>query len=95
MKNIQPMPGKLLIEPCEIKQAKGSLIIIPDSVKEKPVEGIVVAVGQPLMQNGNLRPVICKVGQRVLFSKYGGTELKLDSHDYRLTDENDVLAILS
>ena len=91
---ITPMPGKLLIEPCETKQAKGSLIIIPDTMKEKPVEGIVVAVGNATIEHGVVIPMVNKVGEKVLFSKYGGTEIHVGGHEYKLVGQNDVLAVI-
>jgi chaperonin GroES len=70
-------------------------IIIPDTVKEKPQEGKVVATGTGrILEDGKVIPLEVKAGDRVLFGKYGGTEIKLDGEDYIILDENEVLAVI-
>jgi chaperonin GroES len=93
--NIKPLGDRLLVEPVEEKEIKKGGIIIPDTAKEKPQEGIVVALGTGKTDdNGKKVPFEVKKGDRVLCSKYGGTEIKLDGKEYKLLSSDDVLAIL-
>lgn len=92
---IRPLNDRLLVKRLaeEAKTAGG--IIIPDSAKEKPAEGEVVAVGPgKLNDKGDRVALQVKAGDRVLFSKYGGTEVKLDSEDYLIMREDDVLGVV-
>ena len=94
--NIKPLGDHVLVEPIEEKEAKKGGIIIPDTAKEKPQEGIVRAIGTgKLDDNGKRIPFEVKVGDRVLVSKYGGTEIKLDGKEYKLLGSDDLLAILT
>jgi len=88
--NIKPLADRVLIEPLEAETKTASGIIIPDSAKEKPQKGIVVAVGPGTKEN----PVTVKVGNTVLYGKYSGTELKLENNDYLIMRESDILAIV-
>ena len=88
--NIKPLADRVLVEPLEAETKTASGIIIPDSAKEKPQKGIVVAVGPGTKEN----PVTVKVGNTVLYGKYSGTELKLENNDYLIMRENDILAIV-
>ena len=88
--NIKPLADRVLVEPLEAETKTASGIIIPDSAKEKPQKGIVVAVGPGTKEN----PVTVKVGNTVLYGKYSGTELKLENNDYLIMRESDVLAIV-
>ncbi len=78
--NIKPLADRVLVEPLEAETKTASGIIIPDTAKEKPQKGSIVAVGPGTMEN----PVTVKVGDSVLYGKYSGTELKLDGKDYLL-----------
>ncbi len=84
------MADRVLIEPLEAETKTASGIIIPDSAKEKPQKGNVVAVGPGTKEN----PVTVKTGDSVLYGKYSGTELKLEVNDYLIMRESDILAIV-
>jgi chaperonin GroES len=93
--NVKPLGDRVLVEPVEEKEVKKGGIIIPDSAKEKPTEGIVRALGTGKTdENGKKLPFEVKVGDRVLVSKYGGTEIKIESKEYKLMGADDLLAIL-
>jgi len=93
--NLKPLGDRVLVEPVEEKEVKKGGIIIPDSAKEKPTEGIVRALGTGKTDdNGKKVPFEVKVGDRVLVSKYGGTEVKLDNREYKLLNADDILAIV-
>jgi chaperonin GroES len=88
--NIKPLADRVVIEPAPAETKTASGIIIPDSAKEKPQEGIVVAVG-----NGKKdEPMTVVIGDKVLYGKYSGTELKLEGKDYLIMREADILAII-
>ncbi|MEE3034247.1 MAG: co-chaperone GroES [Bacteroidota bacterium] len=87
---IQPLADRVLIEPAAAETKTSSGIIIPDTAKEKPQKGTVVAVGPGTKEN----PVTVKVGNNVLYGKYAGTELQLEGVDYLIMKENDILAIV-
>ena len=92
---IQPLGDRLLVEPAEEEEVKKGGIIIPDSAKEKPQEGKVVALGTGKTDdNGKKVPFEVKKGDRVLVSKYGGTEIKLDGKEYKIMNSDDILAVL-
>ncbi len=92
---IKPLGDHVLVEPAEEKEVKKGGIVIPDTAKEKPTEGIVRAVG-PGKRNddGKVIPIEVKEGDRVLMTKYGGTEVKLDGKEYKLLQSDDILAIV-
>ena len=93
--NIRPLGDRILVEPAEAKETSKSGIIIPDSAKEKPQEAKVIAVGAgKLDDKGNRIPVSVKKGDKVLVSKYGGTEIKIDGDTYQIFREDDILAII-
>ena len=88
--NIKPLADRVLVEPAPAETKTAAGIIIPDNAKEKPQKGTVVAVG-----NGKKdEPLTVKVGDTVLYSKYGGTELKFEGVDYLIMREDDILAIV-
>ena len=88
--NIKPLADRVLVEPMAAETKTASGIIIPDNAKEKPQKGTVVAVG-----NGKKdEPLTVKIGDVVLYGKYGGTELKLGGKDYLMMRESDILAIV-
>jgi len=94
--NVKPLGDRLLVEPVEEKEVKKGGIIIPDTAKEKPTEGIVRALGTGKTDdNGKKVPFEVAVGDRVLISKYGGTEIKLDGKEYKLLNADDILAIVN
>ena len=95
MSKVIPLHDRLVVERLEQEQKSAGGIVIPDNAKEKPVRGKVLAVGKgkPL-DNGSVRALEIKEGQIVLFGKYAGTEVKLDSKDVLVLREDDVLAIV-
>jgi chaperonin GroES len=93
--NLKPLGDRVLVEPVEEKETKKGGIIIPDTAKEKPTEGIIRALGTGKVDdNGKKVPFEVKVGDRVLVSKYGGTEVKLDGKEYKILGTDDILAIV-
>ncbi|PYM12343.1 MAG: co-chaperone GroES [Candidatus Rokuibacteriota bacterium] len=95
MKKIRPMHDRLIVERLEEAEVRKGGIIIPDTAKEKPQEGKVIAVGAGKMTDeGKRLPVDVKAGDRILFGKYSGSEVKLDDKEYLILREEDVLAIL-
>ena len=92
---VKPLGDRVLVEPVEEKEVKKGGIIIPDTAKEKPTEGVIRALGTGKKDDdGEVIPFEVKVGDRVLISKYGGTEIKLDDKEYKLLNVDDILAIL-
>ena len=93
--SLRPLSDRILVERVEEDQKTKGGIIIPDTAKEKPAEGKVVATGNGRMgEDGKLLPMDVKVGDRVLFSKYGGTEVKIDGTDYLIMRQDDVLGVV-
>src|SRR2546430_9539451 len=93
--NVRPLGDRVLVQPVEEQEVKKGGIIIPDTAKEKPQEGKVVAVGTGKRDdNGKLIPFEVKKGDRVLISKYGGTEIKIDGKDYLIMREDDILGVI-
>jgi len=93
--NIKPLGDRLLVEPVEEKEVKKGGIIIPDTAKEKPQEGIIVALGTGKTDDDGKKIAFeVKKGDRVLVSKYGGTEIKLDGKEYKIFSSDDLLAII-
>ena len=93
--NVTPLHDRVLVRRLEGKETAKGGIIIPDSAKEKPMEGEVIAVGSGKREKGELIPLDVKPGDRVLFGKYGGTEIKLDGEEYLILREEEILAKLS
>ncbi|MEK7180338.1 MAG: co-chaperone GroES [Patescibacteria group bacterium] len=93
---IQPLGDRVLIKPISADEKKtASGIIIPDTIdKEKPEQGIVIAVGEGKYDDGKLIPVSVKKGQKVVFSKYGYDEIKIDGEEYYILEEKNILAIV-
>jgi chaperonin GroES len=93
--NLRPLGDRVLVEPAEEKEIKKGGIIIPDTAKEKPQEGIIIALGTGKTDdNGKKVPFEVKKGDRVLVSKYGGTEIKLDGKEYKILNTDDILAVI-
>ena len=88
--SIKPLADRVLVEPAAAETKTSSGIIIPDSAKEKPQKGTVVAVGSGTKEN----PITVKVGDHVLYGKYSGTELQHDGKDYLIMKESDIFAIV-
>ena len=94
MSNIRPLQDRVIIKRVKEEEKSKGGIIIPDSAKEKPIEGEVLAVGNGKVQeDGTVRKLDVKVGDRVLFGKYSGTEVKIDGDEHVLLREDDVLAV--
>ena len=92
---IQPLGDRVLIEPEKDSEVKKGGIIIPDSAKEKPMQGKIIAVGAGKRDdNGKLIPMNVKKGDLVLLPKYGGTEVKLNDQEYQIVREDDILGII-
>ena len=95
MKKLKPLQDRILVKRLEEKETKRGGIIIPDTAKEKPQEAEVVAVGPgKVTQDGKLQPMSVKVGDKILFGKYSGNEVKLGDEEYLIMHESDVLGIL-
>src|SRR5690606_12487389 len=93
--NIRPLQERVIVKRvAEEEKTKGG-IIIPDSAKEKPIEGKVIAVGKGKVQeDGSVRALDVKAGDRVLFGKYAGTEVKLDGEEHLILREDDILGVI-
>ena len=93
--NLRPLGDRAVVRPVEKEEKTKSGIVIPDTVKEKPQEGIVEAVGTGrILDSGTKMPMELKVGDKVLYAKYSGNEFKLDDIEYLIISEKDVLAIV-
>jgi chaperonin GroES len=93
--NVKPLGDRVLVQAIEQAEVKKGGIIIPDSAKEKPTEGKIIAIGTGKRDEaGKLIPFEVKKGDRVLISKYGGTEIKVDDKDYLIMREDDILGII-
>ncbi|OGR05465.1 MAG: co-chaperone GroES [Deltaproteobacteria bacterium RIFOXYD12_FULL_50_9] len=92
---IRPLNDRVLVQRLEQEAKSRGGIIIPDSAKEKPVEGKIIAAGPGKLNEKGVRVALeLKVGDRVLFSKYGGTDIKLDGEDYLIMREDDILGVI-
>ena len=95
MAKIRPVGDRVVVKPAAKEEVTKSGIVIPDTAKEKPQEGTVIAVGNGrLLDSGERSPLDVREGERVLFAKYGGTEFKLDGEEFLVLKENDILAII-
>jgi len=93
--NVKPLGDRVLVEPVEEKEVKKGGIIIPDTAKEKPTEGIIIALGTGKTDDdGKKIPFEVKEGDTILMSKYGGTEIKIGDKDYKILGSDDILAIV-
>jgi chaperonin GroES len=92
---IRPIGDRVVVKPSAKEEVTKSGIVIPDTAKEKPQEGTVIAVGSGrLLDNGDRAPIDIREGDRILFAKYGGTEFKLDGEEYLVLKESDILAVI-
>lgn len=93
---IQPLFDNVLIEPLEAEEKTASGILLPDSAKEKPQTGKVIAVGKGKVgPKGDTHPMVVKVGDTVMYKKWGGNEVKLEGKEYTLVGQEDILGIVS
>ena len=93
--NLKPLFDNVLIKPLEAQEKTASGIILPDSAKEKPQIGIVMAVGDGKIVKGEKHPVVVKVGQKVMYKKWGGNEVKVGTQEWTLVSQDDILAVIS
>ena len=91
---IRPLGDRVLVEPINIKEQVKGGIIIPDSAKEKPIEGKVIAIGKKTDKDGKELKFDVAVGDTVLMPKYGGTEVKINDKEYQLIREEDLLGVI-
>ncbi|MDQ0289928.1 co-chaperone GroES [Oligosphaera ethanolica] len=93
--NIKPLGDRVLVQAIELEEQVKGGIIIPDSAKEKPQEAVVIAIGPGKRdEDGKIIPMEVKVGETVLTSKYGGTDIKIDDKEYKILNSSDILAIV-
>jgi chaperonin GroES len=93
--NLQPLEDRIVVRPAEAEEKTASGLVIPDTAKEKPQQGEVLAVGAGRRgENGELIPMDVSVGDRVVYSKYGGTEITIEGEDLLILQARDVLAIV-
>ena len=94
--NIKPLEDRIVVKPLEAEETTASGLVIPDTAKEKPQEGEVLAIGPGRIDdNGNRVPLDVSMGDKVIYSKYGGTEVKYGGDDYLILSARDVLAVVS
>ena len=93
--SLQPLEDRIVVKPSEGEEMTASGLVIPDTAKEKPQEGEVIAVGPGRFEDGSRVPLDVKVGDKVIYSKYGGTEVKLEGDEYLILSARDVLAIVN
>lgn len=92
---IRPLHDRIVVRRLDAEETSQGGIVLPDTAKEKPIQGEVIAIGDgKIAEDGSRRPVDVKVGDRVLFGKYAGTEVKLDSDDFLVMREDDIMAIV-
>lgn len=92
---LKPLEDRIVVQALAAEQTTASGLVIPDTAKEKPQEGKVVAVGPGRFENGNRLPLDVQVGDVVIFSKYGGTEVKYNGEEFLILSARDVLAVLN
>ena len=92
---IRPLHDRVIVKRLDEDRTSPGGIVIPDTAAEKPVQGKIVAVGKgKILEDGNVRPLDLKVGDKILFGKYSGTEIKIDDQDYVIMREDEILAVL-
>ena len=94
MAKVQPLGDRVLLQPLEAEEKTSGGIIVPDSAKEKPQEGKIIAVGKGKVEAGKVIPTEVKVGDKVLYGKYSGTEIKVDGEEMLIVKEEDILAVI-
>jgi len=93
--NLKPLSDRVILKVKEKEETTKSGIVLPDSAKEKPQEAVVIAVGSGEIVDGKKVPLDVSVGDRVIYSKYSGMEIKLDGEEYLIVKQNDILAIIT
>jgi len=93
--SIKPLEDRVLVQPLEAEQTTASGLVIPDTAKEKPQEGKVLAVGPGRFEDGKRSPLDVAEGDVVVYSKYGGTEVKYNGEEYLILSARDILAVVS
>ncbi len=94
-KSLRPLNDRILLERLEAEQKTAGGILIPDNAKEKPAEGKVIAVGNgKILENGQRQAISVKAGEKVLFGKWSGSEVKIDGKEYLLLKEDEILAVV-
>ena len=92
---IRPLQDRIIVKRVQEEEKTKGGIIIPDTAKEKPIEGKVIAAGNgKVLEDGKVRPLDVKAGDRVLFSKYAGTEIKIDGEEHLIMREEDILGVI-
>ncbi len=92
---VRPLHDRVIVRRLDEEEKSAGGIIIPDTAKEKPIQGEVIAVGKgKILENGEVRPLDVKAGDRVIFSKYAGTEIKLDNEEFLMMREDDILGVI-
>ena len=92
---IKPLADRVVVKPSEVEETKSGSIIIPDTAKEKPQEGEIVAAGSgKISDSGDVVKLEVKVGDKVLYGKYSGTEVTIENEDYLIMRESDILAVI-
>ena len=92
---IRPLDDRVVVMPLEAEEKTAGGIVLPDSAKEKPQQGVIVAVGPgPMLENGDRGGLSVQVGDRVFYGKYAGTEVKVEGNEYKIMRESDLLGIL-
>jgi chaperonin GroES len=95
MAKLRPLHDRVVIERLDEERTSAGGIVIPDTAAEKPSRGKIIAVGiGKILENGEVRPLDVKIGDKVLFGKYSGTEVKVDSKEYVVMREDDIMAII-
>lgn len=93
--NLRPLGDRVIVKPLEEEETKKAGLYIPDTAKEKPVKGEVIAVGNGrILDNGVRVPIELKPGQKIIFAKYGGTEIKIENETLMILSERDLLAVV-
>src|SRR5256886_7344680 len=92
--SLQPLEDRVVVKPSEGEETTASGLVIPDTAKERPQEGEVIAVGPGRFEDGQRIPMDVKVGDKVIYSKYGGTEVKIEGEEYLILSAPDVLAVI-
>ena len=93
---LKPLGDRIVVKAAPHEEKTKGGLVLPETVKEKPVEGIVVAVGEgKVLENGSRQAMDVKVDDRIIYSKYSGTEVKLDGDDFLILSERDVLAVVT
>ena len=96
MASLKPLRDKVVVERSEAEERTAGGIVLPDTAKDKPKQGTVIAVGPGrLLENGEVKPLEVKKGDRVLFGGFAGTEVKLNGKEYLILSENEILAVVS